>query len=486
VKQLVALSLVLLSCSACQSSARARDATGGAPMDDEYFEGAYSPGFVDADPRPLSTFAIDVDTASYAHVKRYLERRRMPPASAVRIEELINAFPTGDPRPAGERALAVRAEVGTAPWTDLHRLVRIAITGRPVERAKRPDANLVFLLDVSGSMQDRDKLPLVKDAMLTLLDQLEPRDSVAVVTYRSAARVVLPATRLTERSRIEDAIGNLRADGWTNGGAGIELAYDVAQAAFVEGGVNRVILATDGDFNRGRKQTWELEQLIRKKARTGVYLTCLGVGEGDLNDANLETLADRGNGHYAYLRTRADAGRVLAQQLEQTLVAVARDVKVQVEFNPARVSSYRLIGYENRRLADRDFANAIADGGELGAGQSTVALYEVVPSSLSGPGLEPLRYGEGPPAGGSPELLTVKVRYVDAATGTHERIELPVQETGNRPSDDFRFTAGVAAFGMLLRGDPDSGACTYELVEELVGNRDPELRTLVRTASRLE
>jgi Ca-activated chloride channel family protein len=456
------------------------------PIDRENFDWSCPAGYVDAEQQPLSTFAIDVDTASYAHVRRYLEQRRLPPSNAIRIEEMINAFDYDDPRPRGEEPVALHVDVATAPWAPMHRLVRVAITGKEVKRTMRPDANLVFLLDVSGSMEDDNKLPLVKEAMLTLLDELEPRDSVAIVTYRSGARVALQPTRVTRRRMIERAISKLHATGSTNGSAGIDCAYDVAEEAFLEGGVNRVILATDGDFNRGKTDAWSLKQLIRKKARGGVYLTCLGVGQGNFNDANLETLADSGNGHYAYLRSVADARRVLSQQLEQTLIAVARDVKVQVEFNAELVSAYRLLGYENRRIDARDFANDTADGGELGAGQSTVALYEVVPADLPEPGVEPLRYGEAKPAVGSAELLTVKVRYQDPEGGRSRKIERHVPDQPGELSADFRFTAGIAAFGMLLRDDQHRGACTFPMVEELVGRRDSELRSLIRTASRLK
>ncbi|MHC4939896.1 MAG: vWA domain-containing protein [Planctomycetota bacterium] len=480
--------LPLLLLSACMATAprstgEARDHP--TPIGREHYDWNCPQGYVRTEQQPLSTFAIDVDTASYSHVRRYLEQRRMPPPNAVRIEEMINAFEYDDPRPR-EEPVALHVAVGAAPWAPMHRLVRVAITGKEVPPRERPDANLVFLLDVSGSMEDDDKLPLVKDAMLTLLDELEPRDTVAIVTYRSGARIALPPTSVRQRRTIERAISKLQASGWTNGSAGIDCAYEVAEDALLENGVNRVILATDGDFNRGTTQAWSLERLIRKKARSGVYLTCLGVGQGNLNDANLEALADHGNGHYAYLRSRADARRVLSQQLEQTLVAVARDVKVQVEFNPARVRSYRLIGYENRMIAARDFANEIADGGELGAGQSTVALYEVVPIELSQAGVEPLRYGEAAPEGGSDELLTVKVRYHDPESDRSTRLVRPIADRPAELSADFRFTAGVAAFGMLLRDDPHRGACTYELVESLTGRRDGELRSLVRTASRLQ
>ncbi|MHC4955956.1 MAG: vWA domain-containing protein, partial [Planctomycetota bacterium] len=414
---------------------------------------------------------------------------------------LINAFDYSDPRPAAGEALAVRVEAASAPWTPLHRLVRIAITGKEVPRRARPDANLVFLIDVSGSMRDDDKLPLVKRALSLLLDQLEPRDNVAIVTYTSRARVALPPTRVSRRAEIERAIDSLRASGWTNGSAGLDLAYECARGGYIPGGVNRVILATDGDFNRGRTSRHELQRQIEEKARSGVFLTALGLGQGNLNDANLEALADHGNGHYAYLDSLDEARRVLAMQLESTLVAVAKETKVQVEFNPARVAAYRLIGYENRRLSAHEFANDAADGGELGAGRTVVALYEIVPRGRghSQPGVEAYRYRaeevkpEQPVRGAdSPELLNVKVRYQDPAGHRSRRVEVPLVDRNlsyDEMSSDFRFCASVATFGMMLRQSPNRGGSTWRLVEELAGDdRDPqrmEFRALVRTARNL-
>ncbi len=495
--------ILYLTLAGCMSMPYQRADVGSdasAPIGDEVYAWTGDRGFVDPEQFPLSTFAIDVDTASYSNVRRYLQqRRRMPPPQAVRIEELINAFDYGDPQPTGDAPLAVHAEVASAPWTTLHRLVRIAIVGKHVHAAMRPDANLVFLVDISGSMSDDDKLPLVRRSLHLLLDQLEARDRVAIVTYAAGAKVALASTPVSHRGTIERAIDALRPGGATNGSAGIELAYEEARSAFMPGGANRVILATDGDFNRGRTTTGELEQLIRGKARSGVFLTVLGFGQGNLNDSNLETLADRGNGHYAYVDSLAEARRVLAMQLERTLVVVAKEVKVQVEFNPSRVAAYRLIGYENRRLREAEFANDAADGGELGAGTTTVALYEILPRGAghARPGVEGFRYRDAQPqerqrGSESEELLVVKVRYQDPAGHRSQRIELPVvdRQLGyEQMDDDFRFTAAVAAFGMLLRNSAYAGGSSWPLVEQLApANRSEkrsEFRSLVRAARRL-
>jgi len=499
------LTLVLLLLTACTSYA-SKDAASGAPRystrphDNEVYAWTYESGFVDPEQAPLSTFAIDVDTASYANVRRYLQQRRqLPPAGAVRIEELLNAFEYNDPAPAGGAAVGVQVDAASAPWTPLHRLVRIAITGKSMQRSMRPDANLVFLIDTSGSMKDTDKLPLVKRSLFLLLDQLEARDRVAIVTYARGANTVLPSTSLTQRSRIEDAIDSLKARGSTNGSAGLESAYERAAEGFIESGVNRVILCTDGDFNRGRTSRHELQSLIQKRAKSGVYLSVLGLGQGNLNDANLELLADHGNGHYAYIDSLDEARRVLSQQLEANLVTVAEGVKAQVEFNPSKVAAYRLIGYENRRIADNEFANDNAMGGVLGGGRTVVALYEIIPHGYghARPGVESYKYrgtqeADAPRRGAdSAELLTVKVRYQKPGGGQSTRIEVSLVDGGRsyeEASEDFRFTAAVAAFGMVLRESPHRGGASYGLVQELAGGtrgeERSEFRSLVRAAER--
>jgi Ca-activated chloride channel family protein len=494
------LFLILAGCMSMAHRSSEVGADAWAPIDDEIYAWTRDRGFVDPVRFPLSTFAIDVDTASYSNVRRHLQqRRRLPPPEAVRIEELINAFDYSDPPPTDGAPLAVHATVGSAPWMTLHRLVRVAIVGTPIVATMRPDANLVFLVDVSGSMSDDDKLPLVQRSLHLLLDQLEARDRVAIITYAASAKVVLASTPVSHRGTIQRAIDDLHADGATNGSAGIELAYEEARSAFIFGGVNRVILASDGDFNQGSTEKSELERLIRAKARSGIFLSVLGFGQGNLNDSNLETLADRGNGHYAYVDSLAEARRVLATQLERTLLVVAKNVKVQVEFNPSRVAAYRLIGYENRRLHEADFANDAADGGELGAGATTVALYEILPRGAghARPGVEGYRYRQTLPqepqrGSESEEMLVVKVRYQDPFDGRNLRIELPVMDRKlgyEQMNEDFRFTAAVAAFGMLLRNSPDAGGSSWPLVEKLApANRSEqrsEFRGLVRAARRL-
>ena len=478
----------------------ASDRAHRAAYDDEVYAWVGESGFADPERTPLSTFAIDVDTASYSNVRRYLQQRRqLPPHNAVRIEELINAFDYSDPQPQGGDAVGVTVQAASAPWTPLHRLVRVAITGKSVQRSARPDANLVFLIDTSGSMKDADKLPLVKRSLLLLLDQLEARDRVAIVTYARGANTLLASTPLTRRRTIEDAIDGLRARGATNGAAGLERAYECATDAFVPNGVNRVILCTDGDFNTGRTQRHELDHLIQKRAKSGVYLSVLGLGQGNLNDANLELLADRGNGHYAYIDSLDEARRVLSQQLEANLVPVAEGVKVQVEFNPSKVAAYRLIGYENRRISDDEFANDGAMGGVLGGGRTVVALYEIIPHGYghARPGVESYKYrgeneSEEPRRGAdSAELLTVKLRYQEPGGGRSRRIEVPLVDGGrscDEASEDFRFSAAVAAFGMVLRDSPSRGSASYRLANELAGasrgEQRSEFRSLVRAAQR--
>jgi Ca-activated chloride channel family protein len=430
--------------------------------------------FLSAARKPLSTFSIDVDTASYANVRRFLKEGRMPPIDAVRIEELLNYFPYDYAPPGDGSPFAVRVDAACCPWADGHRLVRIALKAREGDPERRPPANLVFLLDVSGSMADTNKLPLVKRAMRLLVDDLSGDDRIAIVTYRDRGELVLPPTRGDRRRTILGAIGRLEARGRTNGGAGIDLAYRVAEDGFRRGGVNRVILATDGDFNVGVTARRDLVDLIEEKARGGVFLTVLGFGTGNLKDSTLESLADRGNGHYAYVDALDEARKVFADGAGGALRTVARDVRVQVEFNPARVESYRLIGYENRALLAEDFNDDRVDAGELGAGDSVTALYEVVPRGSGGrPAVDPLRYeGAGEePVSTSDELLFVKVRWEEPRAGTSRRISVPLADRScDEPRGDFRFAAAVACWGMLLRESDHRGDASYGLVRRLAGS----------------
>jgi len=425
---------------------------------------------------PLSTFAIDVDAASYSNVRRFLLReRRLPPRDAVRIEELVNYFDYDYPDPTGEHPFSITTEVSAAPWNPAHRLVQVGLQGRRMERRELPPGNLVFLIDVSGSMDQPDKLPLVKESLRMLVRQLRPVDRVSIVVYAGAAGLALPPISGNERGRIMQAIDRLEAGGSTAGGQGIALAYETARRSFIEGGNNRVILATDGDFNVGISSEGELVRLIEEKREHGIFLTVLGFGTGNLADARMEQLADHGNGNYAYVDGPAEARKVLVREMGGTLLTIARDVKVQVEFNPAQVRAYRLIGYENRVMASEAFNDDRRDGGELGAGHSVTALYEVVPVGVDTPvpSSDPLRYQEvrpRPRAAPSQELLTVKLRYKAPDGDASRLIEQPVRDTGTelrRTSDDFRFAAAVAQWGMLLRDSRFKGSATWAGAAEL-------------------
>ena len=344
---------------------------------------------------PLSTFSIDVDTASYANVRRFLSQNMLPPKDAVRIEEMLNYFAYHDAPPSktSEHPFAVHVEVAGCPWNAQHRLARIGIAAKPIDQAQRPPSNLVFLVDVSGSMQQPNKLPLVQWSLQRLVEQLGENDQVAMVVYAGASGLVLPSTSCMHKAEIMSAIDQLRAGGSTNGGAGIQLAYDVATQHFIKNGTNRVILATDGDFNVGVSSQAELIRLIEAKAKSGVFLSVLGYGMGNIKDSNLEKIADKGNGHYAYIDSPREAYKVLVEEMGSTLVTVAKDVKIQVEFNPARVGAFRLIGYENRIMAHQDFNDDTKDAGEIGAGHHVTALYELVPPGKEGelPGIDPLQ-----------------------------------------------------------------------------------------------
>jgi Ca-activated chloride channel family protein len=426
---------------------------------------------------PLSTFSIDVDTASYALVRRFLTGGRLPPPDAVRIEELINSFRYDDPAPAGADPFSVTVEAATCPWQPGHRLVRIGLRGRDMPRAERPAGNIVFLVDVSGSMGDDDKLPLVKQGLMMLVEELTPDDRVAIVTYAGDAGLRLPSTGGADKAAILAAIESLTAGGGTNGGAGIELAYAQAAEHFVRGGVNRVILATDGDLNVGITDDAALADLIARQARGGTFLTILGVGRGNLQDEKLETLAAHGNGLYAYLDGAREARKVLVEQLTGSLVTIAKDVKIQVEFNPAVVASWRLVGYENRLLAARDFRDDTKDAGDIGAGHAVTALYELalVDEADDQAGGEPLRYRPrgGPAAASAPEppasaeVLAVKLRFKQPDGDSSVLREVPLAARGGafaEASADLRFAASVAAFGMLLRESGFAGDATFAWV----------------------
>ena len=424
---------------------------------------------------PLATFSIDVDTAAYANVRRFLNQRDMPPPDAVRIEEMVNYFTYDYAGPAGEHPVRVHAEVAAAPWNPEHRLVRLGVQGREVPLEERAPSNLVFLIDVSGSMADANKLPLLRDGMKLLVEQLDEDDRVAIVVYAGASGMVLPSTPGDQKPRLLRALDHLEAGGSTNGGAGIELAYDTAVDHFIEDGTNRVILATDGDFNVGVTGNGALTRLIEQKAETGVFLSVLGFGTGNYNDAGLEALADYGNGNYAYIDAIREARKVLVEQMDSTLITIAKDVKIQVEFNPAEVNAYRLIGYENRVLEHQDFNDDTKDAGEIGSGHTVTALFEVVPAGadMPLPGVDPLRYQTPSRLSGAAsrgELLTVKLRYQEPAGEVSRLMEVAVTDRGAplaEASTDYRFAAAVAGLGMILRDSPHLGSATLESVLRL-------------------
>lgn len=427
--------------------------------------------FRKATEHPLSTFSVDVDTASYTNVRRFLKSHALPPPDAVRIEELINYFHYSYPQPEGETPFSVTTDVADCPWNAEHRLLRVGLKGREVPANRRPASNLVFLLDVSGSMEAANKLPLVKEAMYLLTDKLTENDRVAIVVYAGNSGLVLPPTNGENKAAIRNAISQLVASGSTNGGQGLQMAYDTAQAQFIKGGTNRVILATDGDFNVGVVDQNDLVRLIEEKAKGGVYLSALGFGVGNLKDGTLEKLADKGNGNYAYIDTLGEARRVLVEQLSGTLVTIAKDVKLQIEFNPAQAAEYRLIGYEDRVMPHQDFHDDRKDAGELGAGHTVTALYEIVPAArAAGPGGEPLKYQRSEPltaAAEKDELATIKLRYKPPEGQESRLIERVVTDQRPRQAEasrDLSFAAAVAAFGMLLRESPYRGTATYQSV----------------------
>jgi Ca-activated chloride channel family protein len=432
--------------------------------------------FVLVSREPLSTFSVDVDTASYANVRRFLNLGQQPPRDAVRIEELLNYFPYHDPPPSGDEPFALHIDVARCPWNAVHRLARIALTGRPIDQKERPPSNLVFLIDVSGSMNAPNKLPLVKAALRLLVENMGENDRVAIVIYSNVAGLYLRSTSCIHQAEILSAIDQLEAGGSTNGGAGIQLAYDTAAQHFIKGGTNRVILATDGDFNVGISDDNALVRLIEAKARSKIFLSVLGFGMGNLKDAKLEKLADKGNGHYAYIDTLQEARKELVEQMGATLVTIAKDVKIQVEFNPGQVSAYRLIGYENRLLRHEDFKDDTKDAGEIGAGHHVTALYELVPANVATKlplaEAEPLRFQQNQlvQKAAMPEALYVKLRYRRPDEDVSRPIEQGVLDQGldyANASEDFKFAAAVAGFGMLLRDSPERGSLTYPALLEL-------------------
>ncbi|ANV88597.1 VWA domain-containing protein [Picosynechococcus sp. PCC 7117] len=451
---------------------------------------------------PLSTFALDVDSGAYSNVRRFLDDGQLPPADAVRLEEMINYFTYDYPAP-DDQPFAISTELSQAPWQPQHQLLRIGIKGQEIANEALPPSNLVFLFDVSGSMNDPDKLPLLKSAFRLLVNELRPEDRVSIVVYAGAAGLVLPSTSGAEKETILAALDNLETGGSTAGGEGIELAYQEAAENFLDNGNNRIILATDGDFNVGMSSDAELIRLIEQKREQDIFLTVLGFGTGNLKDAKMEQLANNGNGNYAYIDNILEAKKVLVTEMGGTLLTLAKDVKIQVEFNPAQVQAYRLLGYENRLLAAQDFNDDTKDAGELGAGHTVTALYEIVPVGIDSPvelpTVDDLKYQETQSNSGNfaGELLQLKLRY-KPPTGDNSALITQAIANDSTPLDqaspDFRFAAAVAEFGMLLRDSPYRGESSFDQVLELAqGSKgaDPEgyrseFIQLVKTAQALK
>jgi Ca-activated chloride channel homolog len=421
--------------------------------------------------KPLSTFSIDVDTASYSNVRRFLHQGQLPPKDSVRIEELINYFPFDYAQPRDGTPFSVTTAVAEAPWNPRHRLALVGLQGKRIDAGRTPPRNLVFLVDVSGSMQVANKLPLVKSSLAMLARNLTGRDRIAIVVYAGAAGLVLPSTRGDDAATVLEALGRLQAGGSTNGAQGLRLAYQTARDAIIPGGVNRVILATDGDFNVGVTNQGDLIRLIEESRDSGVMLSVLGYGMGNLKDSTMEKLADRGNGNYAYIDTLAEARKVLVEQAGGTLVTIAKDVKLQIEFNPKHVAAYRLIGYENRVLEDQDFNDDRKDAGELGAGHSVTALYEIVPAGvkIDLPGVDPLRYQTTSAGGGDnygDELMAVKLRYKQPDAEASQLRTFTVSARRDM-APELGFAAAVAEFGMLLRDSEFKGSASFAQARNL-------------------
>jgi Ca-activated chloride channel family protein len=427
-------------------------------------------GFKNVRNNPLSTFSIDVDNASYSNIRRFINMGQLPPADAVRIEEMINYFKYDYPEPNGEHPFSVYTELAACPWNPGHQLLQVGLHGKSIDKSALPPSNLVFLLDVSGSMDDPNKLPLLKSAFAMLVSELRPQDHVAIVVYAGAAGLALESTSGNRKNVIMKAIENLEAGGSTAGGEGLKLAYNETEKNFVKGGNNRIILATDGDFNVGESSNGGMERLVETERENGVFITVLGFGMGNIKDDKMEIIADKGNGNYAYIDNLQEARRVLVREFGGTLFTIAKDVKFQIEFNPAKVQSYRLIGYENRMLNDEDFNDDKKDAGEMGSGHNVTALYELIPSGADEriPSVDPLKYqlpGVIPQISDNNEFLTVKIRYKKPDGLTSMLLDKPVKgpvEKSGHESDNLRFTAAVAEFGMILRGSEFKGSATLE------------------------
>lgn len=432
--------------------------------------------FLEASHAPLSTFSIDVDTAAYSNVRRYIKDGQLPPKDAVRIEEMVNYFDYNYPQPLGDVPFSVTTETASCPWNGKHRLAMIGLQGKKVSLDNTPPSNLVFLIDVSGSMNEEKKLPLVKQGLKLLVNQLKPADRVALAVYAGNSGLVLPSTPGSRKQEILSAIDRLESGGSTNGGAGIQLAYQVAKENFIASGNNRVILATDGDFNVGLTNDGELVNLIESKRKSGIFLSVLGFGSGNLNDSMMERLADKGNGNYAYIDSQEESRKALGEQVAGTLYTIAKDVKIQVEFNPAKVAGYRLLGYENRMLAAKDFDDDQKDAGEIGAGHTVTAVYEIVPAGekVENDGIE-LKYSKVQPSDTrfNSELLTVKLRYKEPKENSSKLLTMGLIDGGQditNASENLKFAASVVQFGLLLRDSRYKGSANIGSVLSLANS----------------
>jgi Ca-activated chloride channel homolog len=443
-------------------------------MKEEEYSHRSESGYHNTQAEPLSTFAIDVDAASYTNSRRMIMEGQLPPADAVRIEEFINYFHYNYPAPQGEAPFAIHTEYVSCPWNKEHGLLQVGLKGKEIELQEAPANNLVFLIDVSGSMNDDNKLPLLKKAFQLMIPKLRAKDKVSIVVYAGASGLILDGVDGDEKRSLTEALESLSAGGSTAGGAGIELAYKVAVEHFIKKGNNRVILATDGDFNVGVSSEESLQTLIEEKKQEGVYLSVLGFGEGNIKDNKMETLADKGNGNYYYIDNLLEARKVLVAEFGSTLITIAKDVKIQVEFNPAKVKEYRLIGYENRTLEAQDFNDDTKDGGELGAGHCVTALYEIIPadSKEQKTSIDALKYSQ---AGGSstPDLCTIKFRYKGVKKKDDSSLLLQKTVAATDPSDqslsvNIKLAAGVAEFAMLLRNSKEKGNASFDQAIELV------------------
>lgn len=431
--------------------------------------------FLAANNNPLSTFSIDVDEAAYSNIRRYIENGSLPPAGAVRIEEMINYFDYSYQAPTNDDPFRVITEMSDCPWSPQHKLVHIGLQGKEIPLENLPASNMVFLVDVSGSMDEPNKLPLVQESLSLLVDQLREQDRVAIVVYAGNAGLVLPSTSGANKTKIKEAIYELKAGGYTAGGEGIQLAYKTARENFVNEGNNRVILATDGDFNVGVSSDDELVRMIEKERKSGIFLSVLGYGMGNYKDSKMQQLADKGNGNHSYIDNINEAKKVLVSEFGSTLFTIAKDVKIQIEFNPAKVQAYRLVGYENRMLASEDFNDDTKDAGELGSGHTVTALYEIIPVGIKddfSKSVDALKYqaNNKPIAGNSDEVMTIKLRYKKPDEEVSKLITEVVKDgfvSSVMTSDNFRFSAAVAEFGLLLRNSEYKQNASYSQVVSL-------------------